>query len=222
MNESNATNPYAPPAPEKEPDSTIVLGRNEACRVVGKKLYCRRGLERFPNICWLTGSTDELVGTHSTKGRYLPKRASQLYAIAFCLWIIVLMGMDLSWPPFTAGATLLFIGDSVLRRTFGRSFEFVVGETQVARKHRASNWRFGLWSSAIATVTAAATVYSVYWLDFAFLFVVPFVVIGFGIFYLMKRPRFFSATINEHSDNVLAIQGLTKEFLEALQRKDVY
>ncbi len=216
-------NPYAPPAPEEERDSDIVLARNEAYRVAGNKLYCRRGMERFPGICWLTGSTERLVGVHSKKGRYLPKRAFRLSVVAAVLWMIALMRMNAPLTIFYPSLFAMWIGDYVISWVFGKPFQFVIGETELGRTNRRrSGWFMRSWTLvglfSIGTVLSSADNV----MSWSVAVLLGIIAATLAIAFLSLRPRPFKALVREHSDNVLVVRGLTKEFLESLQRKDAF
>jgi hypothetical protein len=213
-------NPYAPPAPEEERDSDIVLARNEAYRVVGNKLHCRRGMERFPGICWLTGSTEPLVGVHSKNGRYLPKRAFRLSVVASVVWMIAVIQIGASHTIIWAGIAVMFAFDLLLNRTFGKPYDFMVGETELGRKNRRRfRWFAYSWFSLLAAQITAFT-------DIDSFGVLAFLTVpaagALGVAFLWIRPKRPTVVVREASPTVIVVQGLTKEFLEALQRKDVY
>ncbi len=219
--DSAIANPYAPPARDESPSSSVELGRNEAFGVVGKKLYCRRGLERFPDICWLTGSTEGLIGVHSKKGRYLPKRAAQIGLVAYVLCVAVIVQMDLSLSELGAGILFVVASVFVLRHAFGEAFEFVVGETQIAAKNRILSRKFSVWLSVLLA-TPMLNLFPLRSLDSSLVLVGPVGFLVFWIVKLVKRPRSLTAIVKEHSEDVVVIHGLTKEFLEAVQRMDRY
>ncbi|APZ95421.1 hypothetical protein [Fuerstiella marisgermanici] len=219
--DSSTTNPYAPPARDESPSSAVELGRNEAYRVVGKLLYCRRGLERFPNICWMTGSTEGLIGVHAKQGKYLPKRAARLSVVAVLLWIIVLVQMELVKAAYVSGMIGVILAEYGLRVLFGRQYEFVVGETPIAAKNRILSRKFSVCHSVLfaAIMLPLLLLRS---LDSSLILVGPIGFVVFCIVRLVKRPRAFTAIVKDHSDDTFVIHGLTKEFLEAVQRTDRY
>ncbi|APZ95420.1 hypothetical protein [Fuerstiella marisgermanici] len=221
-------NPYAPPATNdtaKAADAKVRLSADDRYRVVGKNLVCRVGCEQFPNVCWLTGSTSELVGEYSRKVRYLSDTArGWLIGLATCVFVasqLAIEWLDVHHPVFMIGiVAFIVLGGGIYTHYFENTLTIIVGESAVARKKRrlARVTPFcvaGLGLLAIASVVTVDVVNSM-----LVMWSVPVVCVLLIVGYLWLSPKNFNVQVNQYDEDSVIISGLTKGFLETIRNKN--
>jgi len=217
-------NPYAPPATNDTADAKLSLSADDRYRVVGKNLVCRVGCEQFPNVCWLTGSTEGLFRVHCKKVRYLSSAARNwLGGIALVLVVGIQIGtewLNLSTMTMAASVLVFVIFGITIEHCIGESLTIVVGESAVARRTRrlARTVPFcvaGLLLLAFVSIVTVDVVNPTLIIWF-----IPVVFVAMLIAYLWLSPRNFNLQVNEYDEGTVIISGLTQEFLNTLSSRD--
>ena len=217
---STSSNPYRAPASGDREDVGVVLAPTESFRVVEKKLYCRRTEADFSGICWLTGSTEQLIGVHEHKGHCLTRNAG-LWVSLLPITAYIVMDVGGIIPKY-----LVFSGVMVAvmlmhfgTRVFGTQYRLIVGESAVTRKKRK---RYPLMIGmliAVIVICLGAVLFlasGTIGLGLAATLMMVCLVVA-AVFRFRLSPRRFSPGVMLMGDDVIVISGLTPEFLQTLQ-----
>lgn len=217
-------NPYA--APESDVAvSEVRLRDNEGYRIVDRVLYCREQLD-LRDICWLTGATEGLVGSHRSVPRAAPKWVIQGFLMAisavFAYQFILFSGGNSTqkWPLFYHP---LLLSNWLLHYLLGKKVQVRVGQSAAAqskmRAARIFHHSILFYVCALAVVVAVLSLTTEHAALWAVIIGVNLGVVAGLVYYIRNRPRGFTVRAAIHCDGVYRLRGLSPEFLHTAMQK---
>ncbi len=217
-------NPYAPPTINDAADAKVRLSPEEPYRVVGKNLLCRVGCEQFPDVCWLTGITSDLVGVHRSKVRYLSETAlAWLMGFKGAAVVAILLAtrwIDMSIPVYAVGMAAFILGDGIYTHYFEKTLTIVVGESVAARRTRQLARVVPICLAGLALLIFVG-VMAVDVVDTVLvMWAIAVVCIALLSGYLWMSPKNFTVKVSPYDEDTVIISGLNKEFLATIRNRD--